>query len=108
MSKLVWTNHLRERIRQRGLDPRWVESAINFPDEVVQSSTTDSKKYIKTIQGYKIVAAVKKDMGNWIITSAWHDQPGNYHRPKTKKLFFEQWVENFIRWIEKKITSRRQ
>lgn len=108
MSKLVWTNHLRERIRQRGLDPSWVERAINFPDEVVQSTTTDSKKYIKNINGYKIVAAVKKDMGNWIVTSAWYDQPGSYQRPKTKKLFFEIWVENLIRWIEKKITSQRR
>ncbi len=109
--QVIWTNHLRERIQQRGLSPSLVDKAVRFPDEIVKSSTTDSNKHIKTINGYKIVAAVKRQGGDWIITSAWWNyanpnDPRNYQRTAVKKLFFEKWIENLILWIERKITGK--
>lgn len=98
MSPVIWTNHLRERIKQRGLDPSWVDKAVRFPDQIVDSTTTDSKKHIKYIQGYKIVAAVKRQGSDWIITSAWWDLPYG-SKPKTRKLFFEVWIERLVNWL---------
>ncbi len=106
--QIIWTKHLKERIEQRGLSPSLVDKAVRFPDEIVKSNTTDSNKHIKTIGGYKIVAAVKRQGSDWIITSAWwnYANQGSSHYQTSNKLFFERWIESFIRWIEKKITGR--
>ena len=96
MGKVIWTNHLYERIRQRGLDPRWVDMAVRSPDEIQQSSTTDSKKHIKTINGYKIVAAVKRQGSDWIITSAWWNPVYGQSSARTpKKSFLEAIIYKF-------------
>ncbi len=98
---IIWTNHLQERIRQRGLSPSLVDKTVRFPDQIIKSNTTDSNKHIKVIDGYKIVAAVKRQGSDWIITSAWW----NYANSKDaksfspKKLFFEKWIESLIRWL---------
>ena len=108
MAKVIWTNHLYERIKQRGLSPGLVDTAVRFPDEVVDSTTTNSRKHIKVIQGYKIVAAVKRQGGDWVITSAWWNPVGNQfsggHRAgKDNRFFLEKWIDNLLRKLEKKI-----
>ena len=114
MGKVIWTTHLRERLRQRGLNPDWVDKAVRFPDEIRASSTTDSHKHIKVIQGYKIVAAVKRQGSDWIIPSAWWNpaMPAGrqvYGHPalqKDKRFFLEKWVDKALRALEKFITKR--
>lgn len=110
MSQVIWTTHLRERIKQRGLDPTWVDTAVRFPDEVVQSSTTNSKKHIKIIHGYKIVAAVVRQGSDWVITSAWWNPVyGNSNRPATQKdnrTFLEKWIYNGLVALEKLIKGK--
>lgn len=106
--QIIWTNHLKERIEQRGLSPSLVDRAVRFPDQIVKSSTSDSNKHIKVIDGYKIVAAVKRQGSDWVITSAWWD----YVNPRDKytagkKFFLERWIDNFLKWLEKKIFKSR-
>lgn len=108
MGKVIWTNHLYERIKQRGLNPSWVDTAIRFPDEVQQSSTTDSKKHIKVINGYKIVAAVKRQGSDWIITSAWWNPVyGQTQKYERKRPFPENVIYNLVVFIEKLITGKK-
>lgn len=113
MSQVIWTTHLKDRIKQRGLDPAWVDSAVRFPDEIEQSSTTNSKKHIKTIHGYKIVAAVVRQGSDWVITSAWWNPvySNNYQtkssRSNSHRSFFEQWIYNGLVYLEKLITKRK-
>jgi len=113
VSKVIWTNHLYDRIKQRGLDPSWVDNAVRFPDKVVQSSTTDSNKHIKVINGYEIVAAVKRQGSDWIITSAWwkpiYGQSSSSSHPAyhTKKFFLEDWIYKGLLALEKMITGRK-
>jgi hypothetical protein len=111
MAQVIWTTHLRERIKQRGLNPDWVDTAVRFPDEVQQSSTTNSKKHIKTIHGYKIVAAVVRQGSDWIITSAWWNPVyGNSNQSGSKndnRSFFEKWIYNGIVALEKLITGKK-
>lgn len=101
--QIIWTNHLKERIEQRGLSPSLVDKAVRFPDQVQKSTTTDSYKHIKVINGYKIVAAVKRQGSDWVITSAWW----NYANPReqivtAKPFFIERIVQKFLLWLEKK------
>lgn len=109
MGKVIWTNHLYERIKQRGLNPDWVDAAARFPDEIQQSSTTDSRKHVKTINGYKIVAAVKRQGSDWIITTAWWNPVYGQHQTiqKQKRPFLERIIYNFVVYLEKLITGKK-
>ena len=104
MGKVIWTTHLRERIKQRGMSPDWVDRAVRFPDEVQNSTTTDSRKHIKIIQGYQIVAAVKRQGSDWIITSAWWN-PTQSTIHKDNRFFLEKWVDSALRRLEKLLTK---
>lgn len=113
MAKVIWTNHLYERIKQRGLDPRWVDTAVRFPDRIDRSTTTDSNKHIKIINGYEIVAAVKRSGSDWVITSAWwkpvYGQSGSRsnHTYQPKRFFLETWIYNSLVALEKLITGKK-
>ena len=106
--QIIWTNHLKERIQQRGLSPSLVDKAVRFPDQIIKSSTTDSNKHIKVIDGYKIVAAVKRQGSDWVITSAWWDfvNPHQKYTTKPKPFFLETLVQKFLLWLEKKLKIR--
>lgn len=106
MGKVIWTNHLYERIQQRGLNPSWVDKAVRFPDEVQRSTTTDSNKHIKIINGYKIVAAVKRQGSDWIITSAWWN-PVYGATPQPRRSFLERVIYNFVVSLEKLFTGKK-
>lgn len=106
MGKVIWTNHLYERIKERGLSPSWVDKAVRFPDEVQKSSTTDSNKHIKTINGYKIVAAVKRQGSDWIVTSAWWN-PVYGKKSAPRRSFVEKLVYKFVIFLEKSITRKK-
>jgi len=107
MGKVIWTTHLKERIRQRGLNPNWVDDAVRFPDEVRSSTTTQSHQHIKVIHGYKVVAAVKRQGRDWIITSAWWS-PAHRSSMATKdhRFFLEKWIDSGLRALEKLFPPR--
>ena len=113
MSKVIWTNHLYERLKQRGIDPRWVDDTVRFPDRVERSSTTDSNKHIKIIHGFEIVAAVKRQGSDWVITSAWwkpvygHSTGRSPPAQHQKRFFLEEWIYRGLTALEKKITGRK-
>lgn len=105
--QVIWTNHLKERIEQRGMSPSLVDRAVRFPDRIVKSNTTDSYKHIKIINGYEIVAAVKKQGSDWVITSAWWNYPNKTGQNQRNDPFFlETLVKKIILWLEKKIKPR--
>ena len=113
MGKVIWTNHLSDRIRERGLDPCWVDSAVRFPDRVEKSSTTNSNKHIKVVHGFEIVAAVKRQGSDWVITSAWWkpvwgETGGRAHPSHHQKRFFlEDWIYKGLVALEKLITGKK-
>lgn len=105
MAQVIWTTHLKERIRQRGLSPDWVDAAVRFPDEVQPSSTTNSSKHIKVINGYKIVAAVKRQGIDWVITSAWWNPVSSVR--KDRRFFLEKLVDSWLRSLERFLKPRK-
>ncbi len=107
MSKVIWTTHLRDRLKQRGLNPDWVDTAVRFPDEVQKSSTTNSHKHIKVINGFKIVAAVKRQGSDWIITSAWWNSAETSTATKDRRFFLEKWIDKILRSLESLLKSKK-
>ena len=99
MGKVIWTNHLYERIKQRGLNPSWVDKTVRFPDKVERSTTTDSYKHVKTINGYQIVAAVKRQGNDWIITSAWYKNLAHSAQQTYQGPLFERLVRRFVFYL---------
>jgi len=88
MAQVIWTKHLHQRVKERGIDPRHLDKTIRFPDKVIVSKTTGSKKHIKDISGQRITATIKKKGNDWIVTSAW--QKPNYQPSKKPSLSFWQ------------------
>jgi hypothetical protein len=111
MAQVIWTKHLRERIEQRGLNPSWVDTTVRFPDEVQRSSTTDSNKHIKVINGYQIVAAVKRQGSDWVITSAWWNpvERKNFsgYKQKDNRFFLEKWADQGLRALESLLRGKK-
>ena len=103
MTDIIWTTHLKERARQRGIDPALVGRAIRFPDKVETSRTTGARKHIKIIGKNQIVAAVKREGNNWIVTSVW-SKP--YCGPAAKRPLLERLVYRFVLWLEKIVRAR--
>src|SRR3989338_1055822 len=103
MAQIIWTKHLQERIKQRQISPSLVEKTIHFPDRIENCHTTNSQKHIKNFGSLRIVAAVKRQGNDWIVTSVWKD----YDRPGFgyKKPFLERLVYSFVLWLEKVIRS---
>lgn len=103
MPEIIWTKHLLQRIKERQIDPYLVDKTIRFPDRVENSKSQDSQKFIKDFSGYKIVAAVKRQEGNWIVTSVWKDlhrrSDQSFQKPLLERLVyrFVLYLENIVR-----------
>lgn len=98
-NEVIWTNHLKERARERHVDPKLVDLAIRYPDKVEQSRTSSARKHIKYVNGMKIVAAVKKEGNNWIVVSVWQNPiRGNDGQ---KSYLLADIIFSGLRWLEK-------
>jgi hypothetical protein len=100
MGQIIWTNHLRERLRERQVDPKLVELTLKFPDRVEKSKTENSEKFSKNFETFQVIAAVKHQGNDWIVTSVWQKQ-GRYirNRPLIERLVYNLVVtlENLLR-----------
>jgi len=107
MAQIIWTNHLRQRVRQRGINPRVVDRVIRFPDQVIKSRTTPSQKYTKVIDNQKITATVKKQGNDWIVTSVWK-KPLSRHQKKahSQRTLLERIIFRALTRLEKFISRR--
>lgn len=96
MGQIIWTNHLKKRIRERQVDPKLVEITLKYPDQVERSKTENSEKFSKKFDTFQIVAAVKRQGNDWIVTSVWQKQ-GQFHRNRS---LIERFVYNLIIRLE--------
>lgn len=101
MTRIIWTNHLKERLEQRGIAVASVDRAIRFPDWVEKSHTTNSSKHIKIIGHKQIVAAVKRQGNDWIVTSVW-EKP-YFSKTPYKRPLLERLIYRFVVWLENQI-----
>ncbi|MBI3954766.1 DUF4258 domain-containing protein [Candidatus Collierbacteria bacterium] len=94
MSQVIWTNHLKDRARQRGISLQMIDQCVRFPDRVIKSTTTNSQKHIKTIGRHQLVAAVKRQGSDWIVTSVWR-KPIFFSTNRSPSLL--ERLESFLR-----------
>ena len=92
MTQVIWTKHLHQRIKERGINSRDLDKTIRFPDKILTSKNTGSKKHVKDIHGQQITATIKRQENDWIVTSVWQkpsrrQQASKTHIPWYKKLF---------------------
>jgi len=66
---IVWTNHAKERLRQRGISFPDADKTVRFPSKIIEGGT--SRKFVKNFSSYSIVVAVKREGANWIVASTW-------------------------------------
>lgn len=86
MTQVIWTKHLHQRVKERGINSRDLDKTIRFPDKVITSKTTGSKKHVKDIHGQQITATIKRDGNDWIITSVWQKPSRQQTSPPSPSL----------------------
>lgn len=75
MSDIIWTNHAKERNKQRQITESWVEGTVNNPDSYreIEDGKTESKK---KFENYTVtVITAKSKEGKYLILSTWINPP---------------------------------
>lgn len=74
MSKIIWTNHAKERNSQRLISEDWITQTLNNPDNVIPEA--DTKKYKKSF-GHQTVTVITKytNDAEELILSTWINPP---------------------------------
>jgi len=96
----IWTDHVFDRMRQRGVSQRKVYETIHHPDVSTEGSDPRSLKYQKFFGDELVEAIVKRDEGKIIVVSCW---------AKESRRFSERvplW-ERGLRWIWNKLRSNK-
>lgn len=90
---LIWTNHLLDRMRQRGISKEYVYWTFRKPDRQKDARTPGSYKFMRSDkQNWFVVVAKKNDKGEWILMSCWSQPKKQTDKPyrSTKHLNFWQ------------------
>lgn len=72
----IWTNHVFERLRERGISQEVAGEAFNSPDEKRKGKQEETFEFIKRIDNSTITLIAKQNEKNeWVILSSWIDPP---------------------------------
>lgn len=73
---VIWTNHVLERIGQRGITQDLVLQTFQRPDRSFPGRQSGTTEYRKRFQASTVtVIAKQNDRSEWLILSAWIDPP---------------------------------
>ena len=83
---VIWTNHVLQRLRERGIKQSDAWATWNSPDQSRYAKTKGAWIYYKTYGNERIeVVAKKNEEGKWIILSVWNRPVyGQKSHPKEK------------------------
>lgn len=70
MSQLVWTKHVEERMRQRGISHDEAWDTIKYPYKSQQTGTGRYKLF-KTYGTKEVVIVAQHQQGQWVIITGW-------------------------------------
>lgn len=89
MSEIIWTNHAKERNKERQITQGWVENTINAPDKTTKLE--DGKvEYRKKFNNQTVAVVCKKSReGKYLVLSSWINPP-NYGTPEYKNKFYDK------------------
>lgn len=86
---IVWTNHAKERLKQRGINFYEADQTVRFPSRIIEGGS--SRKFIKYFPDYSVVVAVKREGNDWIVASSWK-------KPSGIMSYNQNLLEKFIRY----------
>ena len=86
---IVWTNHAKERLNQRGIGFYEADQTVRFPSKIIEGGS--SRKFIKYFSDYSVVVAVKREGNDWIVASSWK-------KPTVGTSYKQNLLERFIRY----------
>ncbi|HVZ12043.1 MAG TPA: DUF4258 domain-containing protein [Patescibacteria group bacterium] len=73
---VIFTNHAREKLTNRGIEKNDALETIVHPDISKKGKNRDTIEYIKGFNGFKITLIGKEnDHHQWIVLSVWRDPP---------------------------------
>jgi hypothetical protein len=73
MSKIILTNHARDRLKQRWITEDAIESVLRTPDWTGPGSKPDTVKFVRALNGrqVQVVGKYLQDQDRWLILSVW-------------------------------------
>ena len=87
---VIWTNHVLERLKERGLTQSDVWAVWRRPDSARYAQTKGAWVYYRKFGNQKIeVVAKQNERKEWVILSVWSKNIENYH---PKKLHGPWWL----------------
>lgn len=73
---IIWTNHVLERLGQRGLSQELAFGTFRHPDEQLVGKKYGTTEYHKRVNNSLItVIATQNEKKEWIVLSCWIDPP---------------------------------
>ncbi len=99
MAQIIWTNHFKERLKERHIEVRLVDKTIRFPDQTIKSKTSNSLKHIKHFPDQTLIVIVKRKNTDWIILSVWKKPPQT--KTKTDHSLFSSVINRFFPNLKK-------
>lgn len=86
----IWTNHARDRLRERHIPQHNIDQTINHPDRT-QTKKSGSTEYSKRIDDRTYAVLLKpNDRGEQLIISLWVDPPFPGTRDAKKKARYQE------------------
>lgn len=68
---VVWTNHILERMKERGLSQQDVLWVFNHPDKTIAATDQSAYRFYRNHKNLRIEVVAKKDNNQWIMVSCW-------------------------------------
>lgn len=88
-ARYIWTNHVKDRMRERKIPDSYMNQTINNPDRVIHNH--DAIEHHKTINGRTVAAIIKEnEKGERIIVSCWVNPPFPGTQDAKKKSRYQE------------------
>ncbi len=99
---LIWTNHVLDRLKERGLSQEMVWRAVQNPDRSFSGRENGSMHYERKNDSHTITVILKKNQRNEnVVISAWMDPPlaGTKDAQKKQSYWEYQKAPEWKKWL---------
>ena len=89
---LIWTNHVLQRLNDRGMTQEQVSQTFYSPDQKIPGKQHSSIEYQKRFGNVRIsVIAKQNEQDEWIILSCWREPPLAWTKDAKKKANYHKY-----------------
>lgn len=90
MSKIIWTNHALQRIKDRKISQGQIQQTIISPDSTINNPDGSTEFAREYGQQKVFVVTRKNDKGEIIILSCWINPPTVGSKDHKKKMYYKK------------------